>query len=78
MTSVASWYVFLRRLETGRLRFDYVDPKLPMIRPLLAPGREEEFARLALLWGDTARRHPEFVREVCTRISELEAEYSGA
>ena len=78
ITSVASWYVFLRRLEAGRLRFDYVDPKLPMIRPLLGKGREEEFARLTGLWGDTACRHPEFVREVCTRISELEAEYSGA
>ena len=78
LTSVASWYVFLRRLEAGRLRFDYVDPKLPLIRPLLDKGREEEFARLTGLWGDTARRHPEFVREVCTRISELEAEYSRA
>ena len=78
LTSVASWYVFLRRLETGRLRFDYVDPKLPMIRPLLGKGREEQFARLPGLWGDTARRHPEFVREVCARISELEAEYPGA
>ena len=77
LTSIASWYVFLRRLEAGRLEFDYVDPKLPMVRPLLAPGREEEFARLAGLWGDTAHRHPEFVREVCTRIAELEAEYSG-
>ena len=78
ITSVASWYVFLRCLEAGRLRFDYVDPKLPMIRPLLGKGREEEFARLTGLWGDTARRHPEFVREVRARISELEAEYPGA
>ena len=78
ITSVASWYVFLRRLEAGHLRFDYVDPGLPMIRPLLTPGREEEFARLTGLWGDTARRHPEFVREVCARISELEVEYSAA
>ena len=75
ITSVASWYVFLRRLEAGRLRFDYFDPKLPMIRPLLGKGREEEFARLTGVWGDTARRYPEFVPEVCTRISELEAEY---
>ena len=77
ITAVASWYVFLRRVEAGRLRFDYVDPKLPMIRPLLGKGREEEFARLPGLWGDTARRHPEFVREVCARIAELEAEYPG-
>ena len=77
-TAIASWYVFLRRIEAGRLEFDYVDPKLPMVRPLLAPGREEEFARLPGLWGDTARRHPEFVREVCARIADLEAEYSGA
>ena len=76
LTSVASWYVFLRRLEEGHLRFDYVDPKLPMIRPLLGKGREEEFARLAGLWGDTPRRHPEFVRELCARIAELDAEYS--
>ena len=78
ITAVASWYVFLRRVEAGRLRFDYIDPKLPMILPLLGKGREEEFARLTGLWGDTARRHPEFVREVCVRISELEAEYPGA
>ena len=77
-TAIASWYVFLRRLEAGRLEFAYVDPKLPMVRPLLAPGREEEFARLPGLWGDTARRHPEFVREVCARIADLETEYSGA
>ena len=78
ITAVASWYVFLRRLEAGRLRFDYVDRKLPLIRPLLAPGREKEFARLTGLWGDTARRHPEFVPELCARISTLEAEYPGA
>ncbi len=78
LTSVASWYVFLRRLVAGRIEFDYVDPKLPMIRPLLAAGREEEFARLTALWGDTARRHPEFVRELCARIAELEVKYPGS
>ena len=78
LTSVASWYVFLRRHVTGRIEFDYVDPKLPMIRPLLAAGREEEFARLTGLWGDTAHRHPEFVRELCARIAELDAKYPGA
>ena len=78
LTSVASWYVFLRRLEAGRLRFDYVDPKQPLVRPLLGEGREEEFARLPALWGDTPRRYPEFVREVCARLAELDAEYPGA
>ena len=77
LTSVASWYVFLRRLVTGSIEFDYVDPKLPIIRPLLDAGREEEFARLASFWGDTPRRHPEFVRELCERIAELDAKYSG-
>ena len=77
LKSVASWYVFLRRLEAGRLEFDYVDPKLPMIRPLLAGGREAEFAGLKALWGDTASRHPAFVDEICRRISELEAEFPG-
>ena len=75
LTSVASWYVFLRRLESGRLEFDYVDPKLPMVRPLLAAGREAEFAGLTVLWGDTARRHPTFVSELCRRIAELEVEF---
>ena len=78
LTSVASWYVFLRRLVTGSIEFDYVDPKLPMIRPLLGAGREEEFARLTALWGDMPRRHPEFVRELRTRIAELDVKYRGA
>ncbi len=77
LTSVASWYVFLRHLETGRLEFDYVDPKLAMIRPLLVAGREGEFASLTALWGDTPSRHPAFVHGVCTRIAELQVEYPG-
>ena len=76
LTAVASWYVFLRRLEAGHLEFDYVDPKLPMIRPLLAAGREADFAGLTGLWGDTARRHPDFAGELCGRIAELEVELS--
>ena len=78
LTAVASWYVFLRRLEAGRLELDYVDPKLPMIRPLLAAGREADFAGLKGLWGDTAGRYPAFVVEIARRIAELEAELSGA
>ena len=77
ITAVASWYVFLRRVEDGRLDFDYVDPKLDLLRPLLATGREGDFARFAGLWGETPRRHPEFVREVCSRIADLEAEHSA-
>ena len=77
LTTVASWYVFLRRLEAGSLDFDYVDPKLPMVRPLLAAGREAEFAEMKGLWGDTARRHPAFAVEICRRIDELEAELTG-
>ena len=77
LTAVASWYVFLRRLEAGRLEFDYVDPKLPLILPLLAAGREAEFARLTDLWGDTARRHPTYVDEVCRRIAELDTAFPG-
>ena len=76
LTAVASWYVFLRRLESGRLEFDYVDPKLPMVRPLLAAGREAEFASLKGLWGDTARLHPAFVGEILRRIADLEAKFS--
>ena len=77
LTSVASWYVFLRRVEAGQLEFDYVDPKLPIVRPLLAAGREAEFAGLTVLWGDTAIRHPTFVGELCGRIAELETEFPG-
>ncbi len=76
ITSVASWYVLLRKVEDGRLDFDYVDSSLPLIRPLLAAGREEQFARFSGLWGDTPRRHPAFVGEVCSRIAGLEAEHS--
>ena len=77
ITSVASWYVLLRKVKDGRLDFDYVDPRLPLITPLLAAGCEEQFARFSGLWGDTPRRHPAFVGEVCSRIGGLEAEHSG-
>ena len=73
LTSVASWYVFMRQFDACKNNIEYVDPKFPELRYLLAPGREGEFAHHADLWGDTADRYPDFSPVLQQSIKDLES-----
>ncbi len=73
--SVASWYVYARRFAEGRTSIPYHDPYWPSLKPLLAPGNEEEFARTRALWADLPVAHQEFVPGIVRAISEMEEKW---
>lgn len=70
--SVASWYVYARRCHLGESRIPYHEPQLERLRPLLALGQEEAFARSRDLWGDLSDRHEDFAADVVSAIHRME------
>lgn len=73
--SVASWYVFARRIELGQLRFQYDDPNYGLLQPLLGVGHEAEFAASAGIWGDLPQVYAGFIPQLVAAIAEIEQDY---
>lgn len=68
---IASWYVFMRESQAGRIPFPYIEPKWDWIEPLLTPGREVEFASSSELWGEIPQQCVEFVPALLEAIDHL-------
>ncbi|MET0154521.1 MAG: mannitol dehydrogenase family protein [Rickettsiales bacterium] len=64
----AAWYAFMRRVAEGNAAIPYVDPSFDELKPLLALGKEAEFAGRASIWGDLPVRFPRFVVDVTEAI----------
>ena len=71
--SIASWVVFARRAAAGAAATPYHEPNWDILAPLIAPGRERDFARSAQLWADLADKYPSFAADLTAAINEMEA-----
>ena len=70
--SIASWYVYARRFANGQTHIPYVEPYWDQLRPLLAEGKETEFAGLEALWSDLPKAYDEFVPQLVAAIQRME------
>lgn len=70
--SVASWYVFAKRVASGQLNVRYFEPNLTELRPLIEDGNTHLFAASQTLWGDLPTLYPSFVPELLSAIDEME------
>jgi D-arabinitol 4-dehydrogenase len=67
--SIASWYVFARHVDAGKIPFKYVEPSWDDLKALLGT---EAFLTNRQLWGDLPETYPEFVETLRRKIKELE------
>tara|TARA_R110002049_G_scaffold41901_11_gene125562 strand:- start:1312 stop:2733 length:1422 start_codon:yes stop_codon:yes gene_type:complete len=67
--SIASWYVFSRHVEAGKIPFNYVEPSWNDLKALLGT---EAFLTNRQLWGDLPETYPEFAETLRHEIKELE------
>lgn len=74
-TTIASWFLFSRRFASGELDIEYQEPGWHMLEPLLAPGRERDFAKCTSLWGNLPAEFPGFVPGVLAAIEAMEAQH---
>ena len=73
--SIASWYVFAKRVKTGQLQAGYNEPNAQHLNPLLEDGAETTFAKSEMLWADLPKKYPEFATEILTQIKEMDTRW---
>ena len=70
--AIASWYVFARHVQAGKILFDYVEPSWQSLVDMLADG---SFFNSRQLWGDVPEAYPEFGTLLQQEILQLEAKW---
>lgn len=71
LQGIASWYVFMRHVEAGKIPFEYIEPMWDWVRPLLQAGKEKEFAINSVLWGNLAAEYPSWIKDLTTAIEQM-------
>jgi D-arabinitol 4-dehydrogenase len=70
--SIASWYVFARHVDAGKIPFNYVEPSWNVLKALLGT---EAFLTNRQLWGDIPETYPKFAETLRREIEELESKW---
>ena len=73
--SVAGWYVLARRVSSGLMDFDYIEPRMAELKPLLADGAFDAFANSRLIWGELPQIYPAFADILRNQVTEVEARW---
>ena len=75
IVSIASWYIFAKRIHDGYMSFNYIEPNMHVLEPYLKDGRKTDFTKAKTLWGDLCKNFPEFSNLLCREIDILDKEY---
>lgn len=70
--SIASWYVFARHVQAGKIPFEYVEPSWDDLAAMLG---QDSFITSVQLWGDIPATYPEFAVTLRNQIAELESKW---
>jgi mannitol-1-phosphate/altronate dehydrogenase len=68
--SIASWSVFARHVDAGKIPFNSVEPRWDDLKALLG---SDAFLTNRQLWGDIPETYPEFAETLRREIKELES-----
>jgi D-arabinitol 4-dehydrogenase len=58
--SIASWYIFMKKINNKTLEFNYYEPSWDWIKKYLDDDVLEKFIFNSHLWGDTPNKYPLF------------------
>jgi D-arabinitol 4-dehydrogenase len=75
LRSIASWYVFCKHIEAGKLPIKYAEPYWNNIQALLSDDQLEAFASSASLWGKLPQKYPEFTPELMAAIRKMDMKW---
>jgi D-arabinitol 4-dehydrogenase len=75
IASIASWYVFAKLVEAGKMPTAYVEPSWTELVHLLADPTKDRFIHSEKLWGDLPKTYPEFALQLRVSIEEAEKKW---
>ena len=58
--SIASWYIFMKKIDNKTLKFNYYEPSWEWIKQYLKDDMLEKFIYNSDLWGNTPKKYPMF------------------
>ena len=70
--SIASWYVFARHVDAGKIGFEYIEPAWDDLKGLLGT---DNFVLNQQLWGELPKTYPEFADTLRQEIKEMESKW---
>jgi len=70
--SIASWYVFARHVDAGKIGFYYVEPNWADLKTMLG---SDVFITSRQLWGDLPETYPEFAETLQREINNMESKW---
>ena len=70
--SIASWYVFARHVDAGKIGFDYVEPSWNDLKAMLGT---DAFINSRQLWGELPATYPEFADTLRHEIKQMESKW---
>ena len=75
ISSIASWYVFMKKIHNKELIFDYYEPQWDWIKKFLTDDKIDDFANNTELWDDVPKKVPDFKIILKDQIIELQNKY---
>jgi D-arabinitol 4-dehydrogenase len=75
LRAIASWYVFCKHIEAGKLPIKDAEPSWDNMRALLSDDKLEAFASSTSLWDEIPQKHPEFTPELMAEIREMDMKW---
>ena len=75
ISSIASWYVFMKKIHNKKLIFDYYEPQWDWIKKFLTDDKIDDFANNTELWDDVPKKFPDFKIILKDQIIELQNKY---
>ena len=66
--SIASWYIFMKKIENKTLKFNYYEPSWEWIKQYLKDDMLEKFIYNNDLWGETPKKYPMFAEVLNRKI----------
>ena len=70
--SIASWYVFARHVQAGKIPFEYIEPGWQELASMLG---NDSFLTSTQLWGTIPQDYPKFIEMLQCAITEWEEKW---
>ena len=70
ITAIASWYVFMIKINNNELNFNYVDPKWEWLKNFLKDDKIDDFCSNRDLWGTLPETFPRFKEILRIKIND--------
>ena len=72
INSIASWYIFMKKIKNKELNFNYYETQWDWIKNFLVNEKINDFINNSELWGDVPKKYPIFTTILKQQIIKLD------